>query len=185
VAAAIYPLLFPVFLIKPNVGIALFGFQKPSKWGIILSVLLLSVSLLIDPQWPVKWLSQLDGYTGYIPICLFGGPLLLLALLRWREPDGRLLILMAIMPKRSFYHQLLLWLIPKTRLQMLLLSAASWVSYYALRYFLKWDTALLICLVPLLFVLAPLYKSNYLKKIIMLVLANKVSQSEWGFLMRE
>jgi len=57
---------------------------------------------------------------------IMGGPVLLLALLRWRRPEARLLLALAIVPQSIlFYDQLLLWLVPATMRQSVLLSLLS------------------------------------------------------------
>jgi hypothetical protein len=64
--------------------------------------------------------------TKRIPITIIGGPVLLLALLRWRRPEARLLLALAIVPQSIlFYDQLLLWLVPATMRQSILLSLLS------------------------------------------------------------
>ena len=60
------------------------------------------------------------------PITVLGGPLLLLSVMRWRRPEGRLLLAMSLLPQNMlFYDQLLLWLIPKTRNQIMPVGAFS------------------------------------------------------------
>jgi hypothetical protein len=59
-------------------------------------------------------------------LLVFPGPLLLLALLRYRERDAWLLLLAALMPQRWFFDSFTLWLIPKSKREMLLTAALSW-----------------------------------------------------------
>ena len=54
------------------------------------------------------------------------GPLLLLALLRYRDRDAWLLFLSALMPQRWFFDSFILWLIPKSRRQMVWTVFFSW-----------------------------------------------------------
>ena len=91
-----------------------------------------AISLAINPHWPVEWRSQLShrspGNYG-IPLLLGGGPILLLALLRWRNPAARLLLVMACVPQSIlFYDQLPLWLIPRSRLQSAAMGLLSLVG---------------------------------------------------------
>ena len=65
-------------------------------------------------------------YDRFIPLLVFPGPLLALALLRYRDRDAHLFLLMAIMPQRWFYDTFILWLIPKTRRQILWTVFFSW-----------------------------------------------------------
>lgn len=48
------------------------------------------------------------------------GPLRLLSVMRWRLPEGRLLLAMSLLPQNMlFYDRLLPWLIPKNRNQIM------------------------------------------------------------------
>jgi hypothetical protein len=59
-----------------------------------------------------------------------GGPILLLALLRWRRPEARTLLAMSAMPQLTlFYDQLPLWLVPTTAWRSLAMSVLSWVAW--------------------------------------------------------
>jgi hypothetical protein len=65
------------------------------------------------------------------PVTIVGGPLLLLALLKWRRPEARLLVALSIAPQLLlFYDQLLLWLVPKTWRESLLLTVLSWIALF-------------------------------------------------------
>jgi hypothetical protein len=60
------------------------------------------------------------------------GPALLLGLLRWRRREARLLVVLACLPQLlMFYDQLLLWAIPRTAREMLVLTLASNVGLLA------------------------------------------------------
>lgn len=61
---------------------------------------LLLASFVIQPRWPLEWISQLHGYQHFVPFLIVPGPLLALALLRWRDRDARLLLLCCILPQR-------------------------------------------------------------------------------------
>ena len=54
------------------------------------------------------------------------GPLLALALLRYRDRDAQLLFLSAIMPQRWFFDSFILWLIPQSRREMVWTVFFSW-----------------------------------------------------------
>ena len=55
--------------------------------------------------------GQAHNYEHFIPLLVFPGPLLLLALLRYRDRDAWLLLLAALMPQRWFFDAFTLWLI--------------------------------------------------------------------------
>jgi hypothetical protein len=124
-SAAMFPLAFAFCLAKPHVGgpIAL---VHPSRRGIAAALLLLLISLIWLPRWPWEWISQLGGYQHFFPILVFPGILLALALLRYRDRDGLLLLLFCIVPQRWFYDAFPLWLIPKTRRSILATVVCSW-----------------------------------------------------------
>ena len=121
-AGALMPALAWVWPAKPNIGLATLVY-RPSKWALVGSGLFILASLVINPHWPAEWLAALGTrsqaeYGKGIPLMLTGGPLLLLALARWRRPEARLLLVMACVPQTLlFYDQLPLWLIARTRLQ--------------------------------------------------------------------
>lgn len=117
--------------VKPNLGLAAFAY-RPSVRTITVVLLATVVSLLLMPQWPAGWLDALLSadarYTA--PLLAPGGFLILLASLRWRTPEGRLLLVSGIIPRHNYWYDgLLIWLVPSTWCQGLLLSALSWVAY--------------------------------------------------------
>ena len=115
--------------VKPNVGLALF-LRSPNAKTVVGSLLLLAVSLAVLPTWPTDWLESLRRSvaddTHRAPILQVGGFVLLLSALGWRKKAGRLLLTLSLVPQALlFYDQLFLWLIPRTRNQSVLLTAAS------------------------------------------------------------
>ncbi len=134
-AAAFLPVLLPVTLAKPNVGLPII-LTFPHRRGLLLTGAVLGLSLLIMPSWPLDWLANVtSSHQQYrIPLAVLPGPLLLLALIRWREREARLLLLFSVIPQRLwFYDQLSLWLIARSFREGLLLSAASWIGYWTWR----------------------------------------------------
>ena len=124
-ASALLPLLLPVTMAKPQVGFPVF-LTYLSRRGLIACVLLAAMSLIVKPSWPVQWVRQFGNYEHYIPLLVLPGPLLLFALVRRRERDARLLLLAAAMPQRWFFDAFTLWLIPKTRRELLATLLISW-----------------------------------------------------------
>jgi hypothetical protein len=118
--------------IKPNLALALFVW-RPSRSMVIGSVVLLAASLLVLPHWPMEWRMSVARRTpgNYLsPVRLIGGPLLLLAVLRWRSPEARLLIVMSLVPQTMlFYDQVPLALIPQTKRESMLLVISGFVGY--------------------------------------------------------
>jgi len=131
-ATIIIPALGWLCVLKPNLGLAAAA-SSPTKVAILGGGALLIATLLIQPNWPVEWLRNLHSMPPHpIPIQLPGGFLLLLALLRWRRPEARLVVAMACVPQLMYFaDQLPLWLVAKTRREAMILSgvsAAAWVA---------------------------------------------------------
>jgi hypothetical protein len=126
-AAIGLPWLGFVWAAKPNMGVALFG-GWPSRVALYGGLAVLVLSFLLMPGWPVDWLEALQGAPQYrAPVMRAGGFLLLLAFLKWREPEARLLGLLAIIPHTTtFYEQLPLLLIPKTKRAFGWLMGSFW-----------------------------------------------------------
>lgn len=125
-ASAFFPLLLPATLVKPQLGLPV-ALTHATKRGLLLGIAVFVLSLVLLPKWPWLWVANMPSYVRFIPLLLLPGPLLALALLRYRERDARLLFLMALMPQRWFYDPLILWLIPKSRREILGTVAFSWV----------------------------------------------------------
>lgn len=126
-AAALLPGLQWLAVAKPNLGLVSL-LQRPTWKGAIGCVLFLLLSLALMPRWPAEWLANLGGDAKHpVPLFAFLGPLLLLALLRWRTREGRLLLTMAIVPQELLlYDQLALWLIPRRWWVSLGFAVLSW-----------------------------------------------------------
>ncbi|HZR57494.1 MAG TPA: hypothetical protein VFA74_11520 [Terriglobales bacterium] len=125
-AASFFPLLLPAVMAKPQLGVPV-ALTSLTRRGVIATALLLLFSLLLMPRWPTYWLANTHHYDRFIPLLILPGPLLLLALFRYRDRDSRLLLLMAIMPQRWFYDAFILWLIPKTRREIVWTVFLSWI----------------------------------------------------------
>lgn len=129
-AMAFSPALGFVAALKPNLGLALFA-RRPTWLALGGSLLLVGVSLVMFPTWPVDWLESLrrdvtDRHAHSMPIAEMGGFLLLLAVIAWRRTGGRLLLALSLVPQQLFfYDQLPLWLIPRTRSESVFLTGAS------------------------------------------------------------
>jgi hypothetical protein len=125
-AAAFFPLALPVTLAKPQIGLPV-ALTHLTRKGVIACLLFAILTFLIMPSWPAHWLPQLKDYQHYFPILVFPGPLLLLALLAYRERDAHFLLLSSVMPQRWFYDAFTLWLIPKSRRELVYTIGLSWI----------------------------------------------------------
>ncbi|HEY6337793.1 MAG TPA: hypothetical protein VIW68_04810 [Candidatus Sulfotelmatobacter sp.] len=124
-ASAFFPLLLPVTMAKPQIGLPVF-LTHLSRRGVMACALLLAATFAVMPDWPVLWLRQTANYEFFVPLLVLPGPLLLLALLRYRDRDAWLLFLAALMPQRWFFDAFILWLIPKSRREITWTVFFSW-----------------------------------------------------------
>lgn len=124
-ASAFFPLLLPVTMAKPQIGLPVL-LTRARPRGILACVVLGALSLAIMPNWPRAWIAQTSHYEHFIPLLVLPGPLLLLALLRYRDRDAFLLLLAACMPQRWFFDSFILWLIPKSRREIVWTVFFSW-----------------------------------------------------------
>jgi hypothetical protein len=124
-AGGFFPLLLPATLVKPQIGLPV-ALVCGRRRGMLACAGVLLLSLVIMPTWPIWWWANAAHYERFIPLLVFPGFLLALALCRHRDHDALLLFLMAIMPQRWFYDPLILWLIPKTRRAIVWTVLFSW-----------------------------------------------------------
>lgn len=128
-AATLLPALGFLYTVKPNLGIALFA-GWPSRLAMIGSVAVLALSFLVLPRWPLEWLEAIRGTPVILsPIRRPFGWLLLLAALRWRSAEGRLLLALALVPQNSLPHEaVVLALIPQNGVQMAVYCVGTWLA---------------------------------------------------------
>jgi hypothetical protein len=92
-----------------------------------------SCPLLVLPRWPLEWVEAARhtvGHPGFVTRPF--GWLPLLALLRWRDRDARLVAVLACVPQNPyFYDQLPLWLVARSGRTAFALTALSWLAYAA------------------------------------------------------
>jgi hypothetical protein len=124
-ASAFFPLLLPFTMAKPQVGLPIALTHLTRKGAISCAVLFL-LSLALRPSWPIAWWGQRGYYQHFIPLLVWPGPLLVLALLRHRNPDAWLFSFMSLMPQRWFFDASNLLLIPKSRRDILFTVILSW-----------------------------------------------------------
>ena len=124
-ASAFFPLLMPVTMVKPQVGLPVF-LTRLSRRGVWACVTVFVLTLAVMPAWPLAWIKQAGNYQHYFPLLVLPGPLILLALLRYRDRDAILLLLSALMPQRWFFDSFILWLIPRSRRQIIWTAFFSW-----------------------------------------------------------
>jgi hypothetical protein len=124
-ASAFFPLLLPVTLAKPQIGLPVL-LTRMTRRGLLTCTVAVVLTLIWMPLWPMSWFHQWGNYQHFVPLFVLPGPLLVLALLRYRDRDAALLFLASLMPQRWFFDSFTLWLIPKTRREILGTVALSW-----------------------------------------------------------
>ena len=133
------PNLLPFLFVKPQIALPFVLTQKPSRIGLILAFILVAASVALYPSWPLDWIKSLHNYIGAPPLLVLPlGPILLLALIRYREKRSWLLLLMALMPQRMIYDQLGVLFVAENRKQMFFLVLWSWITLPVLVYFGGW-----------------------------------------------
>lgn len=128
--AALLPAVGFLLVAKPTIGLALFG-AYPNWRAALGCVLLLALSFLVSPGWVADWRAGFVTVPHIIaPITRWGGPLLLLALTKWKRADARLLVGLACVPHTTaLYETIPLFLIADTWLQAWGLWALAIVAY--------------------------------------------------------
>jgi hypothetical protein len=129
--AALMPWVGWLLIAKPTIGLALFA-AFPRWKTAIGCTLLLALSLLIWPGWVADWLRTFASAPHVVPpITRRVGPLVLLALLKWRRADARLLLALACVPQTTVpYETIPLFLIPQSWPQAWGLWALALFAYF-------------------------------------------------------
>jgi hypothetical protein len=119
--------LLPATLAKPQLGLPIL-LTAPTRRGVLACLIVVTLSFFVMPGWLWQWLGNIPRYSRFIPFLILPGPLLALALFRYRERDARLLLISALMPQRWFYDTFILWLIPTSRWEMVWTVFFSWCA---------------------------------------------------------
>jgi len=133
-----------VFTAKPTIGLALgvayfLPFSRRTFWAIVGGLTTLTISVILRPSWPGEFINAARHSPHIIaPVTLLPlGPLLLLALLRWRRPEARLIAGLALVPHTIVtYATVPLFLVPRTRNEIFLLVLLADVVYGVSHMFL-------------------------------------------------
>ncbi len=134
-AAMALPPLALVFAAKPTIGFALAisGSRQVQWFALAGLVATTAVSLILFPQWPVAWFKSLSTAVQVAPPLLrMGGFAILLALLRWRRPEARLIVVLACVPQTGSWYEILpLFLVASSAREMMILSGVSSLGWLA------------------------------------------------------
>lgn len=154
VAASLIPALGFLLAVRPNSSAPLW-ISRPSWAGIAGAAAVFVLSMAVFPAWPRDWWLALPQDTRQFapPILRPFGFILLLAAIRWRTPEARLLFAVAFLPQTTLPYELVaLALIPVNLLEMSLYLAGTWVAVSQP----EWHVALGAVYVPMmLLVLRP------------------------------
>ncbi len=133
VAAILLPALGFLLAVRPNISAALW-ITRPSWLAVLGAILFFALSLAIQPSWPREWWLALPSDNAFLapPILRPMGFLLLLAAIKWRSPEARLLLGMAFIPQTTLPYELVaLALIPANRLEMAVYVVGTWMAVIA------------------------------------------------------
>ncbi len=128
-ATYVLPWLLPLAICKPNLGLIALSRGRVSRWNAVIVVIIISISLLVLPSWPVQWWHNTQQYVPAATLLPWMRVLLLLALLCWRDSSARLTGCFALIPHQP-YDLILLWLIPRSLRQSLVLTMLSWLAFF-------------------------------------------------------
>ena len=130
VAACLIPRLGFLLVVKPNMGLALW-LTRPNRQAVVGGAVVLLLSLLVLPTWPLDWIHNVRSQGQHLqpPLMRPFGFLLLLAALRWRTLEGRLILFLSVVPQNSLPHELVpLALIPASALHMGIYVVGTWIT---------------------------------------------------------
>jgi hypothetical protein len=139
-AAAWLPGLGFLISAKPNVGLAALASQdRPGLlWGLAGSTVILALSFVVQPDWYARWREATNSalHIQAAITALPAGPVLVLAALRWRRPEARLLLALSVVPHTpSLYDLLLLFFVCRTVRETLTLALLTQVLYWSIVLF--------------------------------------------------
>jgi hypothetical protein len=104
---ALTPSLGFLLACKPTIGAALFA-GYPTRRAFITASVFALTSVVIYPSWPWYWFEGLRHtahMTAPVTHLTAGGPLLLLALLKWRRPEARILAALSCVPHTTLLYE--------------------------------------------------------------------------------
>jgi hypothetical protein len=113
------PALAWIFAAKPSIGLALLAATdsiRTLKIAVLGGLALGLIALGFVPQWPAEWLKNIRGIDYMVvPVLRTWGFIVLLALLRWRRPEARLIVALACVPQTiTWYDMVVLLLVAST-----------------------------------------------------------------------
>jgi len=134
VGASMLPWAGVAYACKPTTGLPLFC-ARPALRDAVVALSLTAITIVIRPAWPLEWWRSISAVNyAAVPLLVGAGPVALLALLRWRRPEARLLLALAAVPHTTLvYEALPLALVPESWTESVIVWAACWVVLVAER----------------------------------------------------
>jgi hypothetical protein len=177
-ATMFLPALAWMYSFKPNIGFSIAA-STDSKRALIIAVagtaILSAIGLAIIPSWPVDWFLEVREGTQTeltAPIMRPLGFLVLLTLLRWRQPEARYLLVFACIPQTASWYELFtLLLLARTKREAQLLSIVSSLGYVAQIALLEEGSYLMISTVGVLMMVF-----GYLPALVVIMLRGNVGE---------
>ena len=138
-AATLLPALGGLAATKPNIGLAIAAHADRTRalWSIALGgLVLVALSFAVLPSWFGFWLENARSAPHVSPLVLRpGGPLILVAVARWRRPEARLLVALGCVPLTpTFYDPVLLYLVTRTFREALLLTVGTFALFFIVAF---------------------------------------------------
>ena len=135
-AAIFIPAVGAFLVAKPNLGLGVLAAvdgRRALFTALAGMAALALISFVWFPTWPTHWRLAIEQSPHIrAPVTQMGGPLLLLAGLRWRRRDARLLGVLSCVPHTpSLYDLLPLFVVARTRRESLLLALLSHALFAA------------------------------------------------------
>ena len=121
---------------KPNIGVAIIA--ALASWRAAVAMLAFAAfTLVFRPSWPLEWLAVVRTSTWHFsPLRIPGGFLMLLALVRWRRPESRLIAALGVLPQSPFvYEAMPAFFVPRSRAEFYVLVIGSDVALGVYAYF--------------------------------------------------
>ena len=133
-AASWLPAINLVGVVKPNVAAiaaARWRRMRDFRPTVLGGLVLLALSFALRPSWLAEWRAAL-GSAPYeqAPLAYPFGWLALTALVRWRDPDARLLLAYTLIPQTPGpYTTLMLFAIPRSKWEAISLALLSYLAF--------------------------------------------------------
>ena len=129
-AVGTMPALAWVLSTKPNIGLAV---AAGADYGDVIKIaalglILPALSFVVAPGWVGAWRHATAQYDVFLPLVTRPfGALMLLAVVRWRRPEARILLALSLVPLNpALYEAVLVFCVPRRAVEGAGLAVLSW-----------------------------------------------------------